>query len=134
MVNGPSSVTCQWVKISKALKASLPRQTEENLIHSPGKSCHLIRSKSFSLYENDILDAYNVDPSPSDVCLKHHLQKMQALLHLSPPPLPVTTPAKPLVLQRRTFPRLNIPRCSPIKGSSVVADDASTVDYSSMTS
>ncbi|KAF2307409.1 hypothetical protein GH714_026952 [Hevea brasiliensis] len=59
---------------------------------------------------------------------------MQALLPLSPPPLPIASTTKTLALQWRTFPRLKIPRCSPIKGSSVVGHDASTVDYSSVTS
>ncbi|KAJ9167516.1 hypothetical protein P3X46_022162 [Hevea brasiliensis] len=63
-----------------------------------------------------------LDPSPSEECLKHHPKKMQELLHLSPQSLPIT------------FTRLKIPRCSSIKGSSVVAYDASTVDYSAVTS
>ncbi|KAJ6702131.1 LIGHT-REGULATED PROTEIN-LIKE [Salix koriyanagi] len=59
---------------------------------------------------------------------------MQAAVFLSPSLLPLVSPNKSLASARRVVPRLQTSQCSPIKASAPVANDASTVDYSSVTS
>uniref|UniRef100_A0A2P2JFG0 Light-regulated protein n=3 Tax=Rhizophora mucronata TaxID=61149 RepID=A0A2P2JFG0_RHIMU len=58
-----------------------------------------------------------------------------ASLYLAVPPLPsMLTPTGTSAFASGSMARLQVPRCSNIKASAAVANDPSTVDYSSMTS
>ncbi|EEF50113.1 light-regulated protein, chloroplastic [Ricinus communis] len=57
---------------------------------------------------------------------------MQAALHLPPPPLSIVRSAT--ALPWRSIQKFNTTRCSPIRASTPVGNDTSTVDYSSVVS
>ncbi|KAJ4845198.1 hypothetical protein Tsubulata_033875 [Turnera subulata] len=56
---------------------------------------------------------------------------MQAALNLVALPLPIVRPTKTFALPLTPVLRVQAPKCSPIKATPPVANDTSTVDYSS---